>query len=87
MEIPRDNKRVLLMEEVDASIAVGKIKTKATIIDLSTDGAKIAYAGLPLKQHTDVGLVSDDLFLLRQSQVVWSKPLDDDLSMAGLRFN
>ena len=75
------------MEEVDASIAVGRTKTKATIIDLSTSGARIAYAGAPLKQDTDVGLISDDLFMLRQSQVVWSEPLDDNYSMAGLRFN
>ena len=75
------------MEEVEASIAVGKTKTKATIIDLSTDGARIAYVGTPLKLHTDVGLISDDLFLLRQSKVVWSEPLDDDFSMVGLRFN
>ncbi len=87
METPRDSKRVILMEDVDAAIAVGKTKTKATIIDLSTKGARIAYAGVPLKRHTDVGLFSDDLFLLRQSRVVWSKPIDDNLSMAGLRFN
>jgi len=87
MVTPRDSKRVILTEDVDAAIAVGRITTKATIIDLSTNGARIAYAGAPLKQHTDVGLVCDDLFLLRQSRVVWSKPLDENLSMAGLRFN
>ncbi|MFQ5432310.1 MAG: PilZ domain-containing protein [Nitrospinota bacterium] len=87
METQRDTKRIILTEDIDADIAVGKTKTKATIIDLSTNGARIAYAGAPLDIDTDVEIVSDDLFMLRQTQVVWSKPLDAEISMMGLRFN
>jgi len=87
METPRDNKRIIMMEEIDAAIAFGNSKTKATIIDLSTNGARVAYAGAPLEQHTNVAIISDSLIMLRQSHVVWSKPLDDNYSMAGLQFN
>ena len=76
-----------MTEEVYAVLAVGNSKTKVIVIDLSTSGTKIAYAGTPLKQNTDVDIVSDSLFAQKPSQVMWSKPLDDERSMMGLRFN
>jgi hypothetical protein len=87
METHRDHKRIMIMENVDAAIAMGGVETKATIIDLSTNGARIAYTGAPLKPNTTIGIVSGGLSLHRQSEVMWSKPLDDNVSLAGLRFS
>ncbi len=77
----------MVMEDVDAAIAIGNNKTKATIIDLSTSGARIAYEGDPLKPNASVGIVSSGLYLDRRSVVVWSKALDENVSLAGLRFD
>ena len=87
MDTDRDNKRVVILEEVETDITVGGHTTKATIIDLSIDGARIAYAGEPLKPDTKIGIISNNLYLARQSNVIWSRRLDDHVSMAGLQFN
>lgn len=87
MDGHRDNKRVVILEDVETDITAGNKKTKATIIDLSIDGARIAFTGEPLKPDTKIDIISNDLYLARQSSVIWSRRLDDHVSMAGLQFN
>ncbi|MBI5561346.1 MAG: response regulator [Deltaproteobacteria bacterium] len=88
IQCARGEVRLVLQKECGISEnGEGKI-TKARSIDISRNGMRLLCEGAPLKKEAilRVRMNVRSLTLMRSARVVWSRPVDEGGSMAGLRF-
>jgi hypothetical protein len=73
-------------EKSNLTFTVDEEKRTAKVIDLSMDGARIAYKGdaIPIETILDFNL--DRLNIHRPAMAVWTKQLNPKISQSGLRL-
>lgn len=84
----RQEARVPLQKDCDATTVDGQKIHKARVVELSKSGIRLRYQGAPLSRAStvDVSMTFGKLSLERRGSVVWSKPVNVDNALAGLRL-
>lgn len=81
----RCEERTLTM--LDSEFTLGREQRAATMVDYSTNGAKIIYQGTSLPTHTIIELKVGELKIQRPGRVVWTKKIKKLMSATGLRLS